>query len=144
MTRLFSGSWKIDNSALNIQLLQLKKAAYQEFDIEISIEKMTIDASYRQLVISELSQLKCSEIDKILQWLTTTKNTVAKVKISSNSLPEKKTQKTKVLSTVVVLFSIIASLFFISTNFHENTVKLVNESKINNSTKTPNFQKKLK
>jgi len=70
METFFSGSWKAKNQPLMAKLAQLARIAQNEFDIEISTEKMLLEEDYRQLVISELTQLAHQDISKITSWLT--------------------------------------------------------------------------
>ena len=69
MSTTFSGSWQADNQALMTKLSRLVCLAQSEFDIEISIEKMLQEIDYRQLVISELTQLAQPDINHITSWL---------------------------------------------------------------------------
>lgn len=70
MTTVFSGSWQTDNQPLMTKLYHLASLAQSEFDIEISIEKMLQEEDYRQLVISELTQLAQPDINLITSWLS--------------------------------------------------------------------------
>jgi phosphate transport system substrate-binding protein len=128
MTTLFTGAWQVENSALNLQLLQLKKLAYQEFDIEISIEKMIKDESYRGLVISELSQLNSIKIDDVIKWLTTTEEQ-ASIKLSQ----KKNHNKTVILSSVIILLSILTIFFFTNSKTNESELNLTTISNNQNS-----------
>ena len=70
METFFSGSWQATNQPLITKLAQLARIAQNEFDIEISTEKMLLEEDYRQLVISELTQLAHQDISNITSWLT--------------------------------------------------------------------------
>ena len=70
MTTVFSGSWQTDNQPLMTKLYHFASLAQSEFDIEISIEKMLQEEDYRQLVISELTQLAQPDINLITSWLS--------------------------------------------------------------------------
>ena len=73
METVFSGSWQTNNQPLMLKLARLAELAQNEFEIEISIEKMLAEDQYRQLVISELTQLTHQDINQVTSWLITIK-----------------------------------------------------------------------
>jgi phosphate transport system substrate-binding protein len=116
METVFSGSWQANNQPLMAKLVQLSRIAQNEFDIEISADKMLQEEDYRQLVISELTQLAHPDINQITSWLTTIekhspKSVEADV-ITSNKRP------LMVFLTLTLL--IIAASFF----WYSNILKL--------------------
>lgn len=73
------------------KLSQLEALSSKEFGIELSLAKMFTDAEYRQLVISELSQLSHPEITQITTWLQNTHTESALVTSSGiNAITSKK------------------------------------------------------
>ncbi|WP_232771022.1 substrate-binding domain-containing protein [Colwellia sp. 75C3] len=111
MEIIFSGSWQANNQPLMTKLAQLARIAQNEFDIEISTEKMLLEEDYRLLVISELTLLAHQDISQITSWLTAiderpSKRIEAEV-ITSNKRP------LKVLLTLTLLI-VAASIFWYS------------------------------
>lgn len=106
MSVVFSGVWHKNNKILIVKLKQLESLARSEFDIEISQDKMLAETSYRQLVISELSQLGNLDINKITDWLNATNQ-------AETTTPEKKsvTSKPVVLAFSFALLLITVSFF---------------------------------
>ncbi|GAA0811150.1 phosphate ABC transporter substrate-binding/OmpA family protein [Colwellia asteriadis] len=111
MTTLFSGVWQADNTALHHQLTQLQNIALQEFDIEISINKMLADISYRQLVLSELAQLKHHKITDIINWLNNPK---------TNTTHPKKSVSGVLIAVVACVFLMLTAFLFINTSDSNN------------------------
>ncbi|TYK65984.1 OmpA family protein [Colwellia echini] len=81
------------------QLTQLANIARSEFDIEISVDKMLNDISYRQLVISELTQLSHHQITEITTWLSSTETPVSAEIIAPRKSP------------LLLIFTVIFALF---------------------------------
>ncbi|MBU2870747.1 phosphate ABC transporter substrate-binding/OmpA family protein [Colwellia sp. E2M01] len=127
------------------QLTQLATIAQKEFDIEISIEKMLSDVSYRQLVISELAQLTHHEITQIITWLATTTSP----KLQSASTEPTTTKKTPLLLILTATLALIiaASIFWYTTiltpsltpepDTHVNIVSPIATEKNSSKTKHP-------
>ncbi len=69
MATVFSGVWEKNNQQLMAKLKQLAKLAQSEFDIEISIDKIFAEEDYRELVISELTELAHPGINEVTAWL---------------------------------------------------------------------------
>jgi len=108
---VFSGVWEHKNSQLMIKLNRLAKLAKSKFDIDISIEKMLIEEDYRQLVISELTELANPEISDVTAWLLT--NDTSTTPTEQNKVRSNKKQYSLLLLITVI---IIASCIFWFTN----------------------------
>jgi len=103
MKTIFSGEWRLENTALVAALNKLSHVAQSEFDIEISIEKMLAEEHYRQLVLSELFQLGHKEINEVINWLNPIENiTVPK---------QDKKKRSKVAITSISVILMISALF---------------------------------
>jgi phosphate transport system substrate-binding protein len=109
---VFSGIWEQSNSKLMSNVNQLAKLAKSEFDIDISIDKMMAEEDYRQLVISELTELSNPEINKITAWLLITDKSTPTREINNTHLTKK--QYGLLLSLTVL--SIAACFFWFSSN----------------------------
>lgn len=82
----FTGVWHKNNQLLVSKLTRLEKLVGNEFGIEISVPKMLVDEAYRQLVISELTQLAHPDINEMMLWLQPANLDITKgVKENSNS-----------------------------------------------------------
>lgn len=119
MSTVFSGSWQADNQPLMAQLSRLACLAQSEFDIEISIEKMLQEIDYRQLVISELTQLAQPDINLITSWLNAIEKSSDKngiIKVQKRSL--------RLLLTLALLVSAISTLWYLnSLQSHNSSIK---------------------
>ena len=149
METVFSGSWQANNQPLMTKLAQLARIAQNEFDIEISTEKMLLEEDYRQLVISELTQLAHQDISQITSWLTAideppSKSVEAEV-IRSNKRP------LKVLLTLTLLI-VAASVFWYSNTLAPNSSPLpsktlvtstASDTAINNEPVRPQYSSSL-
>ncbi len=111
MTSVFSGAWTEENQLLKTKLAQLAQLASSEFDIEISIDKMLAENDYRQLVISELTQLAQPEINKITTWLLTVDKNIAVNKKKESNLGTK--QYALLLSFTALI--VITCIFWLTT-----------------------------
>lgn len=112
MKAAFSGAWKSSEQTLTLALSKLAKIAENDFDIEISPEKMIAEIHYRQLVLSELSQLNHTEINKIISWLTSPREEAERT--VSNKTNRRK--HTVVLLSLVILISAVFIFFPIKNN----------------------------
>ncbi len=108
MSAIFSGVWTQDNQSLISKLNQLASLVDNEFDIDISIDKMLIDLAYRDLVINELSQLAHLEVNNIITWLTTSE---------SQALASNETRPSRVIKPSYILL-VLMSLFIIAGSFY--------------------------
>ncbi|WP_238383586.1 substrate-binding domain-containing protein [Colwellia psychrerythraea] len=124
MMSTFSGSWQADNQPLMAKLVQLARLAQSEFDIEISIEKMLQEVDYRQLVISELTQLAHQDINQLTSWLISIEKDTEKTEI----IPSKKRPLILLLTLVFFIFS--ASIFWYSNSFESNNSPLTSKAQI--------------
>jgi phosphate transport system substrate-binding protein len=140
METVFSGSWQANNQLLITKLAQLASIANDEFDIEISAEKMLLEEDYRQLVISELTQLSHQDINLITSWLTTidvhsSRNIEVEV-IASNKRP------LKVLLTLTLLM-VVASGFWYSNILKSNSPSLPSTTLATNAATKADITKEL-
>lgn len=131
MSTVFSGSWHANNQALMTKLYHLASLAQNEFDIEISIEKMLQEADYRQLVISELTQLAQPDINLITSWLNTTemlaeKNKVIKTKKYSLSL----------LLILSLIFTATSTLWYLN-SIRPNSISINSKAQFTKVTSQP-------
>ena len=109
MATVFSGSWKKSNQPLMLKLDQLSQVLQNEFEIEISPEKMLVDEDYRNLVIDEISQLQHHDVNNIINWLSNTP-------VSSPTETNTEQVKTKKLPGLLLFIGlsiiIMASIFW--------------------------------
>lgn len=102
MAAVFSGVWDKNNLLLIAKLNQLTQLALNEFEIEVSAAKMLAEEEYRQLVISELSQLSNADINEVTDWLTT---------IGENTPTKTPLYKQPYLIACSVLFAAVLTFF---------------------------------
>lgn len=127
MAAVFSGVWHSNNQILVTKLEQLKKHAQNEFDIEISITKMLAEEEYRQLVISELTQLANPEINKITAWLT-----IIDKKHKTNSQKKSSLLKKPYIFALPFLF-IVAVISFYGLSSKDPSSELIKEHETKHS-----------
>ena len=125
MATVFSGLWQTENKHLMAKLDQLANIAQSEFDIEISIKKMLVEDEYRQLVISELTQLAHQDINQITSWLIAIEAeslTVIKDQVTTS----KKRPLFLQLTLMLLMTSLIvaASVFWYATTVESNEAPL--------------------
>ena len=119
METFFSGSWQATNQPLITKLAQLARIAQNEFDIEISTEKMLLEEDYRQLVISELTQLAHQDISNITSWLTAIDEqpkSGEKEVITANNRP------------LIVLLTLSLVIVLATVFWYNNTLKSISSS----------------
>ena len=104
MKKVFTGAWQASNADLNQALTKLAKIAEIDFEIEISIDKMLKETSYRELVLSELSQLGHDELNTIIHWL----NSPA----ATEQSPAPKTSKLPLMLSAIACIAVIISVVF--------------------------------
>jgi len=112
MATVFSGIWKTNNQTLITKLNQLALLAQDKFEIEISIDKMLEEEDYRQLVISELTQLANQDINEITTWLSTVEKKTS-VTGQNKSRPYK--IKYALLLSIGVLITLVGLFWFTDT-----------------------------
>lgn len=105
-----------------VQLEQLVILAQEEFDIEISIRKMLVQEDYRQLVISELSQLGHQDINFITTWLSVTEV------VSEKSVSEKWSHSNKGALVSLLIFTLL--ILAGGTFWYGNTVELSEQPQV--------------
>ncbi len=132
MTTAFSGSWQADNQPLMAQLSRLACFAQSEFDIEISIEKMLQEIDYRQLVISELTQLAQPDINLIISWL----NAVEKSS-DSNGMIKVQKRSLRLLLTLALLVSAISFLWYLN-SFQSHNLSIKPKAHVTKTISEPN------
>jgi phosphate transport system substrate-binding protein len=108
MSAKFSGEWTQDNQSLISKLEQLKLLVEKEFDIDISIDKMLAELSYRELVISELNQLAHIEVTDIITWLTISENKAVALEETKQS----STLKPSYLALMLTFLLVLAGSFY--------------------------------
>ncbi|QBG36840.1 substrate-binding domain-containing protein [Litorilituus sediminis] len=104
MKKVFTGAWQANNADLNQALTKLAKIAEIDFEIEISIDKMLKETNYRELVLSELSQLGHDELNTIIHWL----NSPA----ASEQSPTATTSKLPLLLSAIACIAVVISVVF--------------------------------
>lgn len=132
MTTVFSGSWQSDNQPLMAQLSRLACFAQSEFDIEISIEKMLQEIDYRQLVISELTQLAQPDINLITSWL----NAVEKSS-DRNGMIKVQKRSLRLLLTLALLVSAISFLWYLN-SFQSHNLSIKPKAHVTKTISEPN------
>ncbi|PKI14363.1 cell envelope biogenesis protein OmpA [Colwellia sp. 12G3] len=100
------------------KLAELSRIAQNEFEIEISTEKMLLEEDYRQLVISELTQLAHQEISQITSWLIAINEQPPK----SVETEENNSSKRSLMVLLTLTVLIVAATFF----WYSNTTKSIN------------------
>lgn len=103
MKKVFTGSWLASNTELSQTLTKLAQIAEIEFEIQISIDKMLKESNYRELVLSELSQLGHDELNTIIDWLTNPATTEQDAEPKTSKLP----LFLSAVACVAVIFSVI-------------------------------------
>ncbi len=136
METVFSGLWQANNHSLMTKLAQLAHIAQNEFDIEISTEKMLLEEDYRLLVISELTQLAHQDISQITTWLITIDEHTPKI-VRAETITSHRRPLLLLLLMATVLI-ITASFFWFSNTFESidtplPSKTLVTEVKLNSS-----------
>ena len=132
MTTVFSGSWQSDNQPLMAQLSRLACFAQSEFDIEISIEKMLQEIDYRQLVISELTQLAQPDINLITSWL----NAVEKSS-DRNGMIKVQKRSLRLLLTLALLVLAISFLWYLN-SFQSHNLSIKSKAHVTKIISEPN------
>ncbi len=142
MPAKFSGVWTQDNQALINKLNQLALLVENEFDIEISINKMLQELPYRELVISELSQLAHIEVNDIITWLTISESQAVAIEDTKQS----SALKPSYLILVLISLLVLAGSFYWFTNAKliesqpaPAVIKVVNEPVNKPENKTENI-----
>ena len=139
MSAKFSGEWTQDNQSLISKLNQLTLLVEKEFDIDISIDKMLAELSYRELVISELSQLAHIEVNDIITWLTLSENKA----VALEQIKQSSTLKPSYLVLMLSFLLVLAGSFYWFTKLNITepqqapaVIKVANKpvEKINNTT----------
>jgi len=111
MKKVFSGEWQLTNTPLIAVLNELSHLAQNQFDIEISIEKMFSEEDYRQLVLSELVQLGHKKINTIIDWLNAAEKSVEEI---AQYKPAKTMKRKVTLLTIALLVTTLSLLVFFS------------------------------
>jgi phosphate transport system substrate-binding protein len=130
MATVFSGVWNTSNQSLITQLNQLASLAQDKFEIEISIDKMLKEEDYRQLVISELTQLANQDINEITSWLGTIEEDSL---LNTHNQPRSNTKRYALLLSCSVLIALVALLWFTDTM---NSSAISNTQQATNSSTT--------
>lgn len=115
----------IINPEFKRQLQFLQKMAYEELNIQISVDKILSDESYRRTVLSELEGLGSDALNKLVTQL---KHTPVYMPLASET-PSATTKKSPLLMIAFSLLLIIAVALFVSwQNGHLNDDGIIDDA----------------
>jgi phosphate transport system substrate-binding protein len=131
MSTVFSGSWQTDNQPLMTKLYRLASLAQSEFDIEISVEKMLQEEDYRQLVISELTQLAQPDINLITSWLSVIEKSAKK-----DDVIKTKKYSLSLLLILSLLFAATSTFWYLN-SIQSNSILIKPKAQFTKTTSQP-------